>query len=304
MSSVELSPEGVEHRFVEANGLRFHVACAGSGDRLALLLHGFPECWYSWRYQLPLLARLGYRAWAPDLRGYGESDRPRELGDYAIEALVEDVGGLIDAAAPRETVLIGHDWGAVIAWFAAIRRIRPLDRLVIMNVPHPGVDLRSGGLRQLFRSWYILFFQLPWLPELLLRAGNYQMVADAFQRMAVNKHRFPEHVLDVYRQSAARPGALTAMVHYYRALVRGGGMLRQRRLGYPAIETPTLMLWGERDAALGKELTYGTADLVRELTLRYLPDASHWVQQDDPDRVNAMLDAWLEGRPVPEAWEL
>ena len=289
---------------MEANGLRFHVACAGSGDRLALLLHGFPECWYSWRYQLPLLAGLGYHAWAPDLRGYGESDRPREIGDYAIEALVEDVGGLIDAAAPREVVLIGHDWGAVVAWFAAIRRVRPLDRLVIMNVPPPGVDLASGRLRQLFRSWYILFFQLPMLPELLLRAGNYRLIAAAFRSMAADKHRFPDEVLDVYRRNAAHPGALTAMVHYYRALVRGGGMLRQRRLGYPMIETPTLMLWGERDAALGKELTYGTGELVRDLTLRYLPDASHWVQQDDPERVNAMLKAWLEDRPVPEASEL
>lgn len=304
MSSPDLSAEGIDHHFVVANGLRFRVACAGSGDRLALLLHGFPECWYSWRYQMPLLARMGYRVWAPDLRGYGESDRPPAIEDYAIECLIEDVGGLIDAAGARETLLVGHDWGAIIAWIAATRRIRPLQQLVIMNVPHPGIGLEAAGLRQLFRSLYAGFFQLPALPERVLRARNYSAVASMFRSMAVNKQRFPESVLDVYRQSAAQPGALTAMLHYYRAFLRGGGMRRQRQLGFPVIETPTLMIWGEQDAALGKELTYGTERLVRDLTLRYLPDASHWVQQDDPERVNAMLEAWLQGRTVPEASDL
>ena len=304
MSSSELAHEEIEHRFVDANGQRFHVACAGSGDRLALLLHGFPECWYSWRYQLPLLAGLGYRVWAPDLRGYGQSSKPKELADYSIESLMADVGGLIDAADARQTLLIGHDWGALIAWFFAMRRVRALDRLVIMNVPHPGVDVRSGGPAQLLRSWYVLFFQLPGLPERLLRAGNYRAIAGAFTNMAVHPEHFPPAVLDVFRQSASQPGALTAMVNYYRALVRGGGMLRQRRLGWPLIETPTLMVWGEQDRALGKGLTYGTERLVQDLTLRYLPDASHWVQQDDPDRVNAMLEAWLRGQPVPEAADL
>jgi epoxide hydrolase 4 len=289
----------IRHEFVQANGLRFHVASCGEGDRLALCLHGFPECWYSWRYQLPLLARLGYRAWAPDLRGYGQTDRPPRMRDYAIEHLVEDVAGLIDAAECRSTLLIGHDWGAVIAWVFAMRQTRPLDRLVIMNVPHPA--LFASALHtwpQLKRSWYVFFFQLPWLPERFLAADNYSAIARAFRGMAVDKSRFSDEVLSVYRANAAHPGALTAMVNYYRAVLRGGGAMRQRKLGYPIVETPALMIWGEHDTALGKETTYGTQRYVRQLTLRYLPNVSHWVQQEAPEVVNAMLEAWLTGQPV------
>ncbi len=303
-ASGRLEPDAVaaeiRHESVRANGLRFHVASCGAGDRLALFLHGFPESWYSWRHQLPLLARLGYRAWAPDLRGYGESERPVGTAEYAIERLLEDVAGLIDAAGARETVLLAHDWGAVIAWYFAMRRLRPLERLVIMNVPHPVPMARAlRTFAQLRRSWYVLFFQLPWLPELALRARGAELVGRAFRDMAIDKSRFPESVLRVYRENALRPGAARAMVNYYRALVRGGGGERQRRLGYPMIEVPTLLVWGEEDAALGRETTYGTEAQVRDLTVRYLPGVSHWVQQEAPESVNAMLEAWLTGRPVP-----
>jgi pimeloyl-ACP methyl ester carboxylesterase len=290
--------DGIAHQVVDANGLRFHVATCGAGDRLALCLHGFPECWYTWRHQMPMLARLGYRVWAPDLRGYGESARPPRVQDYAIERLLDDVAGLIDASGARSTMLVAHDWGGAIAWYFAMRRVRPLDRLVVMNVPHPAVMERAlRTWRQLRRSWYILFFQIPRLPEALLRAQDYRAIRDAFRGMAIDKSRFPDEVLQVYRDNAARPGALTAMLNYYRALLRGGG--RQRALGYPIIDTPTLLLWGEADTALGKETTYGTERYVPNLTLRYLPNVSHWVQQEAPETVNAMLEAWLTDRPVP-----
>lgn len=290
---------GVEHQYVRANGLRFHVAACGAGDRLALCLHGFPECWYSWRYQMPLLAQMGYRVWAPDLRGYGDTQRPPRMQDYAIEHLLDDVAGLIDAAGAREMLLMAHDWGAVIAWYFAMRQVRPLQHLVIMNVPHPAVMERAMRGRQLFRSWYALFFQVPWLPEKLLSLGGHRAIGDAFRNMAIDKSRFPEEVLRVYREQAARPGALTAMLNYYRALVRGGGAARQRRLGYPLITTPTLMIWGEQDAALGKETTYGTERHASNLTLRYLPQVSHWVQQEAPEAVNEILSAWLRGNQDP-----
>jgi len=297
----------LRHDFVQANGLRFHVAScepAGGGERLALFLHGFPECWYSWREQLPLLARLGWRAWAPDLRGYGESDRPPHVADYDLERLLDDVSGLIRAAGARETLLVGHDWGGVIAWFFAMRRPEEIARLCIMNLPHPACMQRAFWRgRQLLRSWYVLFFQLPWLPEMLSAAHDYRAIRQAFVGMAVDKSRFPDEVLQVYRDNAARPGALTAMINYYRAMVRGGGR-RQAALGFPPIERPTLMIWGEQDAALGLETTYGTEEYVRDLTLRYLPGVSHWVQQEAPEKVNAMLEAWLLGKPVPQAWEL
>jgi epoxide hydrolase 4 len=295
------SPE-IQHQFVEANNLRFHVASCGTGDRLALCLHGFPECWFSWRHQLPLLAQLGYRAWAPDLRGYGDTSRPAHREDYAIERLLDDVAGLIDASGARTVILLAHDWGALIAWYFAMRPLRPLDRLVIMNVPHPGV--MEGAMRtwrQLARSWYVLFFQIPSLPELLLGARDARAIGDAFRNMAIDKRRFPDDVLRIYRDKAAQPGALTAMLNYYRALVSGGGAARQRALGYPQIAIPTLMIWGEEDSALGKETTYGTDKFVADLAIRYLPGVSHWVQQEAPETVNAMLAAWLTGQPMPHA---
>jgi pimeloyl-ACP methyl ester carboxylesterase len=292
----------IRHAFVEANGLRFHVAnCGeGEGDRLALFLHGFPECWYSWRHQLPLMARLGYRAWAPELRGYGESDRPSRVQDYAIEKLMADVQGLIDASGAREVVLIGHDWGAIIAWYFAMRFPEAIDRLVIMNVPHPGAAEKAFESREQRRkSWYALFFQLPWLPERLLGLRRARPLVQMFRQTGLDESTFPDEAVRIHRENALRPGARKAMLDYYRALFRGGGAKRQKALGFPMIETPTLMIWGEQDIALTKQTTFGTDRFVKDLTLRYLPDASHWVQQDDPATVNRMLEAWLAGDPVP-----
>lgn len=287
--------------FVDANRLRFEVDMCGSGDRLALCLHGFPEHSFSWRYQLPMLAELGYRAWAPNLRGYGRSSRPEGMEAYSIENLLADVAGLIDAADCRETVLVAHDWGAVIAWFFAIRRVRPLARLIICNVPHPGPARQAmRGLAQLKKSWYVFFFQLPGVPERLLGRNGAAAIAESIRRSSSDAARFPDDVVDVYRRNAAQPGALSAMVNYYRALVRGGGARRQQDAGYPLIDTPTLMVWGEEDVALTKETTYGTEQYVRDLTIRYLPRVSHWVQQEAPEAVNAMMSAFLRGEPVPE----
>jgi len=289
----------IQHQFVSANGLRFHVASLGEGDKLALCLHGFPECWYSWRHQMPLLANLGYRVWAPDLRGYGESDRPPNVEDYDVDHLMADVAGLVDASGAKSTLLIAHDWGGVIAWYFAMRQVRPLDRLVVMNLPHPAcMERELRHWRQIRRSWYALFFQLPWLPEALLRARRCQAIADAFRKSAIDKSRFPDEVVDVYRENASRPGALTAMLNYYRALFRFGR--KQREYGHPVIETPTLLLWGEEDIALCKETTYGTDRFVPNLTLHYLPNVSHWVQQEAPEKVNELLEAWLTEERVPD----
>jgi pimeloyl-ACP methyl ester carboxylesterase len=290
----------MEHVQIRANGLDFNVATVGTGDKLALFLHGFPESSFSWRFQLPLLARLGYRAWAPDLRGYGGSTRPLGVGAYALEHLEEDVAALIEASGAQEVILVGHDWGALIAWYYAMFGRIPISRLIIMNVPHPA--LAEKGLRtwrQLKKSWYIFFFQIPWLPEKGLARNNSAAIGRVFRDMAVDKSRFPDEVLRVYRDAASVPGALTAMLNYYRALIRG--LRRNRRRGMAPIDTPTLMIWGEVDAALGKELTYDTDAHVRNLTLRYLPNVSHWVQQEAPETVNAMIEAWLRDQSVPYA---
>lgn len=295
----------IQTAFVEANGLAFEVDMCGTGDKLALFLHGFPESKFSWRAQMPLLAELGYTAWAPNLRGYGNTTRPQGIEAYAMEHLLADVGGLIDAARERgitgPATLIAHDWGGAIGWAFALGNVRPLERFIVMNLPHPALFLK--GLRtwaQFKKSWYVFFFQLPWLPEKLFTMRKAQVVADAFRGMAVDKSRFPDSVLDEYRKNALIPGAMTAMINYYRAAFRN--RQAQADLADPAIlETPTLMIWGEEDVALGKELTYGTDKLVRDFTIRYLPQVSHWVQQEAPEAVNAMIKAWIQGKPIPQS---
>jgi len=287
---------------VGANGLSFEVYTAGDphSDRLALLLHGFPEHAFSWRHQLPLLARLGYRVWAPNQRGYGKSSRPQGVASYCIDALVADVAGLIDAAGRRRVTLVGHDWGGLVAWELALRRVRPLERLVILNVPHP-VRFReelAHNRAQRRRSLYASFFQLPWLPEWFFRRRGAAAIAQAFRGMAIDKSRFPDDVLAVFQQNALQPGALTAMLNWYRANGRHFGALGQAPAASPIIETPTLLIWGEADTALGKETTFGTERFVADLTVRYLPRVSHWVQQEAPEAVNEILEAWLTRSPA------
>lgn len=297
-----LRDERISTSFVDANGLTFEVDQCGEGDTLALCLHGFPEHSFSWRYQLPMLAEMGYRAWAPNMRGYGKSSRPPFIEDYAMDKLLEDVAALIDASGCEKTVLIAHDWGALIAWQFAIRRIRPLQQLIICNVPHPGPmarELRKWA--QIKKSWYAFFFQIPWLPERGLGRNDAKGIADAFRNSCELPERFPDEVVEVYRRNAAQPGALNAMINYYRALIRN----RSAANRLDTIETPTLLIWGEEDVALTKATTYGTENYVRDLTIRYLPRISHWVQQEAPEAVNAMIAAFLKGEPVPELrWEM
>ncbi len=282
---------GISVRMQEANGLQFELAECGTGDRLALCLHGFPELNFSWRHQMPMLAANGWRVWAPNLRGYGMSTRPEGIAAYQMDRLLEDVAALIDAANPTEVMIVAHDWGAIIAWMFAIRRVRRISRLVIMNVPHPLVGQREiRKWRQFWKSWYILFFQIPGLPERALARGGAEPIRQAFLKMAVDKSRFPKADLDVYAAAASRPGALSAMLNYYRALVRLNGLAS---VGDGKVDVPTLMIWGEEDSALNIHCTEGTEEWVSDLTLHRLPGVSHWVQQEAPEKVNALLERWL-----------
>ena len=303
MQGAERKTEDViRFEFVPANSQTFEVAMCGEGDALALCLHGFPEHALSWREQLPVLAKLGYRAWAPNQRGYGRSSRPQQVADYDIEKLTTDVAALIDVSGAKRTVLIGHDWGAVVAWAFAARQIRPLDALVIMNVPHPLCYARRFfRSAQFFKSWYIYFFQLPWIPEWLLTRRNSRAVKEMVLRTSTQRVNFPRDLLDIFQQNAQDRGAATAMLNWYRAAFRRGLMRPiEVRRDFPMIHTRTLMVWGEEDAALDKSTTYDTGRYVSNLTLRYLPGVSHWVQQDATAEVNEMLSCFLSDKPVPE----
>jgi epoxide hydrolase 4 len=289
----------IQFDFVQANGQTFEVAMCGRGEKLALCLHGFPEHALSWREQLPVLAQLGYRAWAPNQRGYGRSSRPKGVSEYSIEKLMDDVAGLIDASGAKHTVLIGHDWGAMVAWHFATRQLRPLDALIIMNVPHP-VCFRERLYRssQLLKSWYIFFFQAPWIPEWLLTRRDAKAISEMVLRTSTNPEKFPRDLLEAFRENARSPGAVIAMLNWYRAAFRA--TVRHPRQEFPVISTRTLMIWGEEDVALDKSTTFNTGRYVQDLTLRYLPGVSHWVQQDATEEVNEMMTCFLSGKAVPE----
>jgi len=278
------------HQQAIVNGVRLHWVEAGSGP-LVLLLHGFPEFWYSWRHQVPALAAAGFRVLAPDLRGYNLSDKPPGVAGYRLEALTGDVAGLIAHAGAASAAVVGHDWGGGIAWTLAMRRPELVRKLAVLNAPHPAVflrELRRPG--QLLRSWYMFFFQLPWLPELLLRAGNYALLERTLRRDPVRPGAFTEDDIRRYKEALSQPGARTAAINYYRAAFR---RMRSASRGMAPVTVPTLLIWGEQDRYLGRRMTEGLDRWVPDIRVARLPDASHWVQQDAPERVNEFLAGFL-----------
>jgi pimeloyl-ACP methyl ester carboxylesterase len=291
---LRVSPErlmGARRLRVPANGLEFEVFEAGGGDRLALLLHGFPQHAVSWHNQLPFLAGLGYRVWAVNQRGYGGTSRPQTREEYSLARLTGDVAGLIDASGAASVTLIGHDWGASVAWTFAIRRIRPLARLVIVNVPHPLCfrrELKTWSQRR--KSWYAGFFQMPVLPELMLSVAGGGLLVSILRHDARRPGAFPDEVLEIYRANVSAPGAARAMLNWYRAA--GRDIMAADDLDTP-VDTPTLVIWGEEDIALGLPCLDGTGRYVRDLRVERLPGVSHWAQEDAPQEVNRLLGQFL-----------
>ena len=282
--------EAWTHRRAVVGGLGFHLVEAGSGP-LVILLHGFPEFWYAWRHQLPALAEAGFRAVAPDLRGYNESDRPAGVRNYRLDLLVEDVVGLIDHLGAERAAVVGHDWGGLIAWKLAMRHPGRVERLAVLNAPHPAA-WRQPGLGQRLRSWYTLFFQLPCLPEWLLQADDFALLERMLRRQPVHPGAFRREDIRLYKRALARPGALTAALNYYRAALRYS---RKTLHDNEPITAPTLLIWGEQDPYLGIGLSEGLERWVPGIRVERIADSSHWVQNDVPQRVNRLLVDFLRG---------
>jgi epoxide hydrolase 4 len=280
---------------VEANGLRFRVNAAGEGP-LVLLLHGFPDLGLGWRFQVGALAAAGYRALAPDLRGYGGTDRPPGISRYGMGDLVADVVALVRTSGAESAALVGHDWGGVVAWYAAMHHPEIVERLVVLNAPHPALyarELRRPSTQAL-RSWYAGFFQLPGLPERVLAARDRAILKRVWRH---GPAREPE-VLARYVEAYSSPDALTPPLHYYRAARRGP------RLGTRRVCVPTLVLWGDRDPYLTPALTEGLEDLVDPLRVARFPRAGHWLHHDERARVNEEIVSFLGGsreRSGPDA---
>lgn len=282
----------IRHEWRSVNGITLHCVTAGTGP-LVVLLHGFPECWYSWRYQIPALAEH-FTVVAPDMRGYNESDKPPRVRDYAVPLLVNDVAELVHSFGEQQAIIVGHDWGGIVAWATALTHPDLVAKLIILNAPHPRLFIQHllTNPQQMLRSAYVGFFQLPWLPERTLSAHNYQ----AIERILKNSMVYPEQVSDkdieFYKQAIARPKALTSALNYYRA---GRGALYPALDVDPVVRVPVLVIWGEQDVALGKELNNGIERYAPSVKLRFIADASHWVQQDKPDAVaQHMLHFMLE----------
>ncbi|MCU4740699.1 alpha/beta hydrolase [Halobacteria archaeon AArc-m2/3/4] len=311
MTATDRIDRYVTHHQTVANGVRLHYVEAGPDDGdLVVFLHGFPEFWGTWRRQLVALADAGYRVVAPDLRGYNRSEKPHGLEAYRLETLTADVEAVIralrseDERDARSAHVVAHDWGGMIAWATALSHPHVIDRLVVLNAPHPIKFVHELTLSQAARSWYAAFIQLPWLPERLLAARDYRALEELFRDAPVRPDAFTDEDVRRFKRAAAQPGALESAINYYRAFARG--TVREHLPGsipvigdrlvesVEAIDVPTLVLWGERDSALALDQLDGLERYVDDLQVERFPDASHWVHADRPDQVNESILDFLE----------
>lgn len=277
----------LEHSTITTNGINLHVVLAGPKDgKPIILLHGFPEFWRGWLKQIEPLANAGYRVIVPDQRGYNLSDKPKGVKSYRVDALAADVLGLMDALGYDKVHLIGHDWGAVVAWTFALLHPERLHKLGILNVPHPSVMLRflSRDFKQMRNSWYIFFFQLPWLPEHFLRKDDWHK---GVRVLLGSSKRGSFHKADIleYKQAWSQPGAITAMLNWYRALLR----YRPRMPKDPRVSVPTLMLWGTKDTALSYRMAQPSIEFCDDGKLILIETATHWIQHDEAHDVTKHL---------------
>lgn len=272
-------------------GLSMHVVEAGEpGNPLVILLHGFPEFWWAWRHQLTPLATAGYHVVAPDMRGYNISDAPQEVAAYTLDILAADIHALADAFGAQRFHLVGHDWGAVIGWWVAATYPGRLERVVLMDGPHPDVWARQALKHpvQALRSTYVAFFQLPWLPEAALGSFDFAGLK-AMLAHSARPGAFEPGALEQYATAWAHPGSLTAMLNYYRA------MRERPKYDEPArIAPPTLILWASDDLFLERHVAEACLALCDHGQLAFVEGASHWLHLEQPGEINARILAWLE----------
>ncbi|MEQ8789289.1 MAG: alpha/beta hydrolase [Pirellulaceae bacterium] len=283
----------LQHCQIETNGVRLHAVVAGpEGGPVVIFLHGFPEFWYSWRRQIEHFARAGYRVIVPDQRGYNLSDKPSDIADYSIKQLAGDVAGVIDTVKWQQVSVVGHDWGGAVAFWLARHRPERVGRLVVINAPHFAVlpaEFRRN-FKQLWRSRYMFFMQAPWLPETMYKQANYARLVKALRRTS-RPGTFSDDDIQQYRQAWAQPDALRSMVNWYRALLRH----RPKLPDDVDVRVATLLLWGEQDRFLGKELAEASIAHCPHGRLVTFDDATHWLHLEEPQRVNALIEEFLAG---------
>ena len=291
--SVVFGEENLSFATMAGNGVSLHVAVAGPQDGpLTILLHGFPEFWYGWKSQISTIAGAGFRVLAPDQRGYNLSDKPPGLENYNLDALADDVIALIDASGREKATIVGHDWGGIIAWWTAIRHPSRVERLAILNAPHPDFLIHKTFLKrpsQLLKSWYVLMFQLPWLPEAGFRRDRGKSLGESLRKSS-RPGTFSDADLAEYRGAWMQPGALTGMINYYRAALRAE---RSRPIDV-RIHVPTLIIWGTEDAFINREFAETALAFCDQGRLVYIEGATHWVHHEESEKVGQILLEFLQ----------
>jgi epoxide hydrolase 4 len=281
------------HRYDSINGVRLHWVECGAGTPV-LLLHGFPDFWWSWRHQIDALAAAGHRIIAVDLRGYNESAKPRRVRAYTLDRLVDDVAGLITEVADGRAAIVGHDWGGIVGWQLAERRPELLRRLVVINAPHPAAFRRAlKRTNQLLRSSYVLPIQLPRLAEQVLAARGGALIGALYRREWRLAGGFDASDVAQYRRVFSTPGSLRGPLNYYRALLHPLGRRNVHGARGRRIRTPTLVLWGERDRALHPSLPAELDRYAEDVEVIRFPRGRHWLHRAEPAAVNSAISAFL-----------
>ncbi|HEX8638232.1 MAG TPA: alpha/beta hydrolase [Pyrinomonadaceae bacterium] len=283
--------ENIKFDYAQIGAVRLHYATAGDGEKLVVLLHGFPESWYSWRRQIAALSDE-YTVVAPDMRGYNLSDKPESVSDYRMDKLIDDVTGLINHFGRRNAAVIGHDWGAAVAWAIAERHPEYLWKLGALQVPPVALWRKNLTWRQLLASWYMFFFQLPMLPEFYLKQNDYAALENALRNTTLEKSVFTDADIAAYKNGWREPYALTAMINYYRANILGrffGDSASNKK-----ITVPTVFIYGEHDQAVLPETVKGVGEYIdAEYQEFHIPTSAHWVQQEASDAVTEILRDFL-----------
>jgi len=291
-----------KHEYAELNNIRLHYVSVGRG-KLIMFVHGFPEFWYEWKNQLAEFGR-DYQAVAPDMRGYNLSSRPADVEQYRMKHLVEDLRLLAEHLGHKKFVLVAHDWGGTVAWAFALRHPDYLEKLIIINAPHPGVferELRDNPAQRK-ASQYILVHRTP-QAEQILSANNYAALVDSVLSEGLKQGYFTEEDRRAYVEAWSQPGALTGGLNYYRAArlgpLTGKSDEVSSNLTDPSlliVRVPTLVIWGEKDRYLLTGNLEGLDNFVPDLTIKRIPDGSHWVIHQKSALVNTYMQDFIEGK--------
>jgi len=284
-----------KHKYARLKNVRLHYVEAGPEDKpLMIMLHGFPEFWYSWRFQIPEFSK-DYRVVALDNRGYGDSDKPKGVKNYAMDHLTGDLKEMIENLGYTSAVVVGHDWGAAISWAFAMKYPEMVDQLIIMNVPHPAAFAKhlAKSKSQFKKSWYAFFFQLPCLAEFFLSYNDYEQIEACFTKepWGAKKGAFTEEDIEAYKFNAASEGTLTCAVNYYRANIG-----RKRGSTKDKLKMPVCVIFGTNDGALDTEMAIMSEDYCEDFTLNLVEGISHWVQQEAPDECTKHMKNFLANK--------